>query len=64
MAKIIIVEDDLKVANIYKNRLIAEGHQAEIATDIQAVDLIEREKPDLVLLDILMPKVNDLTILS
>lgn len=63
MAKIIIVEDDLKVANIYKNRLIADEHQIEIAADIQAVDLIAREKPDLVLLDILMPKVNGLTIL-
>lgn len=63
MAKIIIVEDDLKVANIYKNRLIEEGHQIEIATDIQAADLIVREKPDLILLDILMPKINGLTIL-
>jgi len=63
MAKIIIVEDDLKVANIYKNRLIEDGHQIEIAADFQAADLIAREKPDLVLLDILMPKVNGLTIL-
>jgi len=63
MAKIIIVEDDFKVANIYKNRLTEEGHQILIAADIQAADLIAREKPDLVLLDILMPKINGLTIL-
>jgi len=63
MAKIIIVEDDLKIANIYKNRLTEEGHEVEIATDIEAVDLIANQKPDLVLLDILMPKVNGLTIL-
>jgi len=63
MAKIIIVEDDLKVANIYKNRLAQENHDVKIAVDVQAVNMIMAEKPDLVLLDILMPKVNGLSIL-
>ena len=64
MAKIIIVEDDLKIANIYKNRLTEEGHEVEIATDIEAVDLIANQKPDLVLLDILMPKMNGFQVLE
>jgi len=63
MAKIIIVEDDMKVANIYKNRLIQEGHEIEICNDVEAVKAITTQKPDLVLLDILMPQVSGLTIL-
>jgi len=63
MAKIIIVEDDMKVANIYKNRLAQENHDVKIAADIQATNMIIAEKPDLVILDILMPKVNGLSIL-
>ena len=62
MAKIIIVEDDMKVANIYKNRLAQENHDVKIAADIQATNMIIAEKPDLVILDILMPKVNGLSI--
>jgi len=63
MAKIIIVEDDLKVANIYRNRLAQEHHDVKIATDVQATNMIMTEKPDLVLLDLLMPKINGLSIL-
>ena len=63
MAKIIIVEDDLKVANNYRNRLAQEHHDVKIAADVQATNMIMTEKPDLVLLDILMPKINGLSIL-
>lgn len=63
MAKIIIVEDDLKVANIYRNRLAQENHDVKIASDVQATNMIMTEKPNLVLLDILMPKINGLSIL-
>ena len=63
MAKIIIVEDDLKVANNYRNRLAQEHHDVKIAADVQATNMIMTEKPDLVLLDLLMPKINGLSIL-
>ena len=63
MAKIIIVEDDSKVASLYKEALEKEGHEVTIYGDINALEAIKTTKPDLVLLDILMPKVNGLTIL-
>lgn len=63
MAKVIIVEDDLKTANIYKERLAQEGYEAIVASDTEALSTIVKEKPDIVLLDILMPRVNGLTIL-
>lgn len=63
MAKIIIVEDDLKVANIYKQKLEEDGYIVEIVSDESAFLKIQSDKPDIVLLDILMPKVNGMTIL-
>jgi len=63
MAKIIIVEDDLKTANLYKERLEKEGYEVKVSADEAAFDTIKQEKPQLVLLDLLMPKVNGLMIL-
>ncbi|OGD84159.1 hypothetical protein A2165_02925 [Candidatus Curtissbacteria bacterium RBG_13_40_7] len=63
MAKIIIVEDDLQLAETYKKRLEEDGYQVIVSEDINAVDQIRNQKPDLTLLDILMPKVSGLTIL-
>ena len=63
MAKIIIIEDDLKVAEVYKKRLEEDGHEVLISEDIQAVGQIKSQKPNLVLLDILMPKISGMTIL-
>jgi DNA-binding response OmpR family regulator len=63
MAKIIIVEDDFNLANTYKARLTEEGYDVKIVGDKEAVNSILQEKPNLVLLDILMPDVSGLAIL-
>lgn len=63
MAKIIIVEDDLNLANVYKDELVKGGHDASIVADKDAVSQIISLKPNLILLDILMPNVNGLDIL-
>lgn len=63
MAKIIIVEDDANIANIYKQKLTEGGHEPVIIADSEAVAQITTLRPDLVLLDILMPNVNGLDIL-
>ena len=63
MANIIIVEDDFKVADIYKKRLEEDGHKVEIIDDTGALDKIKSQKPDVVLLDLLMPKISGMTIL-
>ena len=63
MAKVIIVEDDIKLAQNYQQKLTQEGFEAKISEDVAAVETIRVEKPDLVLLDLLMPKVHGLTIL-
>jgi|SRR3989344_4826957 len=63
MSKIIVVEDDLNLANSYKAKLDGEGYEVKIVGDTEAVSAIKAEKPDLVLLDIFMPNVSGLSIL-
>ena len=59
MKKILIVEDDQLVANIYGNRLSREGFQVKIAPDGQAgLDLVHSFQPDAVILDLMLPKMT------
>ncbi len=56
--KIVIVEDNVNLAEIYKTRLEILGYLVLVAHDgITALNLIEKELPDLVLLDLMVPKV-------
>lgn len=56
-AKIVIVEDDASLAKIYKTRLELIGYICFIAHDgIEGLALIEKERPSLVLLDLMIPK--------
>lgn len=57
LAKIVIVEDNESLAEIYKTRLEAIGYICSVARDgIEALVVIERERPSLVLLDLMLPK--------
>ncbi len=56
--KVVIVEDNVALADIYKIRLEMLGYQCFAAYDgLQALAVIEKELPDLVLLDLMVPKV-------
>jgi two-component system response regulator VicR len=56
--KIVIVEDNESLADIYKTRLESLKYMVHVAYDGQsALEIIEREIPDLVLLDLMVPKV-------
>lgn len=56
--KIVIVEDNFALADIYKTRLDIIGYNCMVAHDgLAALELIEREKPDLVLLDLMVPRI-------
>ncbi|MDB6039541.1 MAG: Response regulator receiver protein [Verrucomicrobiales bacterium] len=65
MKKILIVEDDAIVANIYRNKLQNEGFDVDVASDGQsAIAQVKKAPPDLVLLDLGLPKVNGVEVLK
>jgi DNA-binding response OmpR family regulator len=56
--KVVIVEDNISLADIYKIRLELLGYQCFVAYDgEEALQVIERERPSLVLLDLMVPKI-------
>ncbi|MDB5184730.1 MAG: Two component transcriptional regulator, winged helix [Candidatus Saccharibacteria bacterium] len=57
-AKIVIVDDNVALADIYRTRMEILGYQCFVAYDgVEALALIEKELPDLVLLDLMVPKI-------
>jgi DNA-binding response OmpR family regulator len=59
MAKIAIIEDDLAIAQMYRLKFEAEGHHVEIAANGKlGLELCEEMKPEIVLLDLMMPEMN------
>ena len=65
MAKIMLVEDDKSLREIYSIRLVAEGYNIVSAGDgEEALGLAVQEKPDLIISDVMMPKISALRALS
>jgi len=65
MVKILIVEDEEVLLNVLKNKLQKEGFDVLSAKDgEEGLEVIGNEKPDLVLLDILMPKMSGIEVLK
>ena len=64
MEKILIVEDDETVLNFENLELSHEGYTTVTAVDgRQALEKFEAEKPDLILLDIMLPELNGIEVL-
>lgn len=65
MQKILIVEDEEAISNLIKVNLTAEGYDCTCAYDGEAgADCIEKENFDLILLDIMLPKINGYELLE
>ena len=65
MAKILLVEDDQSLREIYGIRLTAEGYEIVPAGDgEQALALAVKERPDLIISDVMMPKISGFDMLD
>lgn len=63
--KILLVEDDDALANVYQTRLQAEGFDVKrVPNGEDALSTALQYKPDLVLLDVMMPKVSGFDVLD
>lgn len=55
--KVLIIEDDVQISKVYKIQLEKENIEAILIKDGEkAMEVIEKEKPDLIILDLMMPK--------
>ncbi|MCX6895799.1 MAG: response regulator [Verrucomicrobia bacterium] len=65
MKKILIIEDDQIVANVYRNKLLVEGFQVEVANEGQAgLELVSTFQPDLIILDLMLPDLPGVEIMK
>lgn len=63
--KILLVEDDEALANVYKSRLDIEGFETSwVANGEDALSTAIAFKPDLILLDAMMPKISGFDVLD
>lgn len=63
--KILIVEDDPFISQMYKDKLRKEGYNVSIAqSGKEGLDFLKENKPDLILLDIVMPEMNGFEMLE
>jgi DNA-binding response OmpR family regulator len=65
MKKILIIEDDRLVANVYRNKFAVDHYEAEIAGDGESgIEMVGKMRPDLVLLDLMLPKMSGVDVLK
>ena len=65
MKKILLVEDDPFLSSLLKNRLQKEGLDVSLAKDgDEALEFLRTTKPDLVLLDLILPKKSGFEVLE
>jgi len=58
-AKIAIIEDDIAISQMYRMKFEVEGFMVESADNGKVgVEMVEKFKPDIILLDIMMPEMN------
>ena len=63
MARILVVEDDPDVALLVSTRLRRASHEVSTASDGQAgLDAVRSERPDLVVLDWMMPRLTGIQV--
>lgn len=64
MSKIVIIYDNTLIAKLYETNLTADGHTVQVAYDgMTGLQLVKKSKPDIVLLDLMMPGISGIEII-
>jgi len=64
-AKILLVEDDQMIVELYKLKLEESGFEVTVTEKgSEALEIAKKEKPDLILLDIILPEIDGFAILQ
>ena len=59
--RILVVDDDRAVRQSLRRSLVFNGYEVNVATDgVEALERIDRQHPDLILLDVMMPHMGGL----
>lgn len=63
--KVAIIEDDIAIVQMYRTKFENEGYEVATAQDgVAGLELLSNFQPDIVLLDLMMPNMNGLDMLS
>lgn len=65
MSKVLLIEDDVSIANLYKTELEIRGHTLQVLNEgSNVVETAAEFQPDLIILDIQLPSKDGLSILQ
>ena len=64
-SSVLIADDDITLRDMYQTRLETDGYQVLVSADgEETLKIVKEKNPDVVLLDIMMPKMNGLDVLA
>jgi CheY-like chemotaxis protein len=65
MAKILLIDDDAVLLKLYSTRMLSDHHQVKTAMNgEEGLRAVAQFKPDVIVLDLLMPKINGFTFIE
>ncbi len=63
MASILVVDDDVDVAETIQRSLLNKGHSVEaVYNGVEALEAVRQQRPDLIVLDVIMPHMNGMEV--
>jgi len=63
--KILVVEDDVMISSMYKTKFEADGFEVLTADNgASGLELAKKEKPDIIMLDIILPQLDGFSVLE